>query len=172
MEEKIKSESLKSNFIFNLIYQVVVVLTPLVLTPKLSRIFQADYLGVKSYTFTIVYYFAVFGLLGLDMLGQRKIAIVKDDPEKRNKFFSTIFFTRFILVFLSSLLFVGYIFLFSSSGFERTIFLCWLIYLVREMINPIWFLQGIEKYKILSILNILSQIIYVVFTFVFIKSKL
>ena len=168
MELKVKSESLRTNFIYNLIYQVVVVLTPLILTPKLSRVFGASFLGIKGYTFSIVYYFAVFGLLGLDMLGQRKIAIVKDDPEKRNKIFSTIFVTRLFLVLMSTLLYVGFL-SFFSNGFEQVIFLCWLIYLVREMINPIWFLQGIEKYRVLSILNILSQVAYVALTFIFIK---
>ncbi len=169
--EKIKSESLKANFIFNLIYQVIVVLTPLILTPKLSRIFQADYLGIKSYTFTIVYYFAIFGLLGLDMLGQRKIAIEKNDANRRNKIFTTIFVTRLILVSISTSIYIGYVFLFSANEFEKIIFLCWVIYLVREMINPVWFLQGIEKYKILSILNIISQLAYVILTFMFVQTR-
>lgn len=170
-EKEIKKESLKLNFIFNIIYQVVAVLSPIILTPKLSRVFGADYLGVKSYTFSIVYYFAIFGLLGLDMLGQRKIALVKDDLEKRSKTFWTIFVTRFSLVMMSTLLFVGYVFLFGGDEFQKVVFFCWTIYLFREMINPIWYLQGIEKYRFLSILSIISNIAYVVLTFVFINEK-
>ncbi len=168
---EIKNESLRLNLIFNIIYQVIVVLSPLIITPKLARIFGAEYLGIRSFTFSIVYYFAVFGVLGLDMFGQRQIAIEKNDFERRSKTFWTIFTTRFILMFISTSLFVAYFMLFSSSEFERFVYICWLLYLIREMINPIWFLQGIEKYRILSILNIFSQIVYVAFTFIFINSK-
>lgn len=169
--QEVKKESLKLNFIFNIIYQVVAVLSPIILTPRLSRVFGADYLGVKSYTFSIVYYFAIFGLLGLDLLGQRKIALVKDDIEARSKTFWTIFTTRFTLVFLSTALFVGYTFLFGGDEFQKVVFFCWTIYLIREMINPIWYLQGIEKYRFLSILSIISNIAYVVLSFIFINSK-
>lgn len=166
-----KEESLHLNLIFNIISQVVTVLSPLIITPKLSRVFGADYLGVKSYTFSIVYYFAIFGVLGLDIYGQRKIAVEKDDLERRSKTFWTIYLTRFFLVLISTCLYFTYISLFSSTSFEKMVSLCWLIYLVREMINPIWFLQGIEKYRMLSIFGIISQLLYVVCTFVFINEK-
>ena len=81
---------LRQNLIFNIIYQVVVVLSPLVVTPKLSRILGADYIGLKSFTFSVVYYFAIFGVLGLDMYGQRCIAQAKDDKERRSRLFFTI----------------------------------------------------------------------------------
>lgn len=171
MAKKQIEESLHLNLIFNIISQVVTVLSPLIITPKLSRVFGADYLGVKSYTFSIVYYFAIFGVLGLDIYGQRKIAVEKDDWERRSRTFWTIYLTRFSLVFISTCLYFTYISLFSTTPFEKTVFLCWLIYLVREMINPIWFLQGIEKYRMLSILGIVSQLLYVIITFVFINEK-
>lgn len=166
-----KVESLQLNMVFNIISQVITVLSPLVMTPKLARVFGADYLGVKGYTFSIVYYFAIFGVLGLDMYGQRKIAIEKDNLEQRSKTFWSIYLTRVFLVFVCTCLYVMYIMLFSSSIFERTVFICWLIYLVREMINPIWFLQGLEKYRLLSILGIISQLTYVFCTFVFVNEK-
>ena len=163
--------SLRTNLIFNAIDQVIVVFTPLVIAPKLSRIFGSDYLGLKSYTFSIVYYFAIFGLLGLDMYGQRKIAIEKDDIAKRSQTFWTIFSAKLVLCFISLLLYTMYYNMFSSSSFEKTVFACWSFYLIREMINPIWFLQGMERFKFLSIFNIMSQISYLVLTFVFITEK-
>ena len=169
--KKIKNDSLRTNFIFNIIHQVVVVLSPIILTPKLARVFGAEYLGIRSFTFSIVYYFAIFGVLGLDLYGQRKIALEKDDEDRRSQSFWTIFTVRFILVGLFSIAYVGYFCLFSSTQFEKIVFACWIVYLVREMINPIWFLQGIEKYKILSILNIISQVLYVALSFILIKSK-
>ena len=166
-----KSESIKINFIFNIIYQVINVLSPLVVTPKISRVFGLNYIGIKSYTFSVVYYFAIFGVLGLDMLGQRRIALVKDDLDKRSKEFWTIYLTRFMLVLTSSCLYIGYAFTALLSSIERTVTFIWIIYLIREMINPVWFLQGLEKYRQISIMEIISQLTYVTFTIVFVKNK-
>lgn len=165
------TENLKINFVFNIVYQVVAVLSPLVVTPKISRVFGVDYIGIKSYTFSIVYYFAIFGVLGLDMLGQRRVALVKDDINLRSREFWIIYSTRFILVLISSLGYVGYTFIAPLSQMERTVSFCWIIYLFREMINPIWFLQGIEKYRLLSILGIISQVSYVLCTVIFVNYK-
>ena len=170
MKQK-KTESLKLNLIFNILYQVVTVLSPLIVTPKISRVFGVDYIGVKSYTFSIVYYFAIFGVLGLDMLGQRKIAIVKDDEYERSKIFWTIYSTRFFLVFISLIVYCFYALIAPFSVIERIVTLCWVFYLIREMINPIWFLQGLEKYRLISVLGIISQIAYVLGTILFINEK-
>lgn len=166
-----KTESLKLNLIFNTIYQLVTVLSPLVVTPWISRVFGVDYIGVKSYTFSIVYYFAVFGVLGLDMLGQRRISIAKDCVQERSSIFWTIYATRFILVLISICLYVVYIIFFDLRSIEKVVSFCWVIYLIREMINPIWFLQGLEKFRVLSIWGIISQVAYVVCTISFVDAK-
>ena len=166
-----KKTNLRLNLVFNVIYQLVAVLSPLLLTPKLSRVFGPDYLGLKSYSFSIVYYFAIFGVLGLDLLGQRKIAIERDNPEKLNKIFSSIFYTRFLLVLISIVLYLCYIPIFISDDFEKIVAVVWVIYLIRELINPVWVLQGLDKYQIVSVFSIISQISYIVFSLIFINDK-
>lgn len=170
MKQK-RAESLKLNLLFNILYQMVTVLSPIIVTPKISRVFGVDYIGVKSYTFSIVYYFAIFGVLGLDMLGQRKIAIVKEDELERSKVFWTIYCTRFFLVFLSLIVYCIYASTSPLSKIERAVTFCWVFYLIREMINPIWFLQGLEKFRLLSILGIISQIGYILGTILLVGKK-
>ena len=163
--------ALGQNLIYNIIYQVVVVLSPLVVTPKLSRILGADYIGLKSFTFSIVYYFAIFGVLGLDMYGQRCIAQAKDDKERRSRLFFTIGSLRALLCAISIAIYTLTFIAFNSDPLMRTVYLCWVVYLVREMINPVWYLQGTERYKLVSILSTLSQLAYVVAVFCFVNSK-
>lgn len=166
-------ENIKTSFAFNMVYQVVNTAAPLLLTPKLSRVFGVEGQGIKSYTFSIVYYFAIFGLLGLDMYGQRQVAIERDDPEKRNRTFWTVSAAKVGLCSISTLLFliaIQFRFI-AHTDFEKAVFYCWTVYLIREMINPAFFLQGMGNYKVLSVLGILSQIAYVVCSFVFINTK-
>ena len=120
-KKKEKKNNLSVNLVFNAIYQIIAVISPLLLTPKLSRVFQPDYIGLKGYSFSIVYYFAILGVLGLDMYGQRKIALEKYDYEKRNKTFSVIFCTRFLLVLFSTIIYVIYTLFFIKDDFERLV---------------------------------------------------
>lgn len=165
------SSVLRQNLIFNIIYQVVVVLSPLAVTPKLSRILGADYIGLKSFTFSIVYYFAIFGVLGLDMYGQRRIAQVKDDKEKRSRLFLTIATLRAVLCLISIGIYMLSFVLVTEDPFMRGVYLCWVVYLIREMINPVWYLQGTEKYRVVSVLSTLSQLVYVAAVFFFVNSR-
>ena len=76
-------KSIKMNFIYNLGYQVLTFLTPLITTPYLSRVLGAEKTGLYSFSYSIAYYFVLFAMLGLNNYGNREIAKVRDDIELR-----------------------------------------------------------------------------------------
>ena len=73
MEDK----KIAKNYIYNLIYQVLVIILPLITTPYVSRILGAENIGIYSYTLSIVTYFVLIGSLGIATYGQREIAYVQ-----------------------------------------------------------------------------------------------
>lgn len=75
------------NYIYNLSYQVLVLIVPLITTPYVSRVLGAKGVGTFSYTNSIVQYFILFGCVGLNLYGQREIAYVQHEKEKRDKVF-------------------------------------------------------------------------------------
>mgnify|MGYP003301476684 CR=1 FL=1 len=95
-----------------MIYQVLVLILPLITTPYLSRVLGAENIGIYGYTLSITTYFILFGTLGVSMYGQREIAYVQDDAEKRSLIFWELFFFRCITTFIISAVFfavsVGY----------------------------------------------------------------
>ena len=80
-------KSITKNYIYNLTYQVLTLILPLITTPYLSRILGATPIGIYSYTYSIVSYFLLFGSLGVGLYGQREIAYVSNDNKKRKKIF-------------------------------------------------------------------------------------
>ena len=78
-------KSIAKNYIYNLIYQILALIFPLITTPYVSRILGAEGIGIYSYTISIVTYFVLFGSLGVAMYAQREIAYVQDDKNKRKK---------------------------------------------------------------------------------------
>ena len=69
-----EKKSLKKNYIYNLSYQILVILAPIITTPYLSRILNADGIGVVSFAESIVSYFMLFAALGVGTYGQREIS--------------------------------------------------------------------------------------------------
>ena len=57
---------LKSNFIYNAIYQILILIVPFITTPYVARTIGAEGVGIYSYTYSIVSYFMMFALLGMN----------------------------------------------------------------------------------------------------------
>ena len=91
-----KQKSITKNYIYNLMYQVLVLILPLVTTPYISRVLGAENIGIYSYTLSIVTYFILFGSLGIALYGQREIAYYQEDKKKYSSIFWEIVILRSI----------------------------------------------------------------------------
>ena len=82
-----ETKSVKKNYLYNLVYQVLVLLLPIITTPYISRVLGAENVGIYSFTISIVTYFTLFGSLGVSLYGQREIAYARENKNKRKKIF-------------------------------------------------------------------------------------
>ena len=94
-------KSIAKNYIYNLIYQILILILPIITTPYIARVLGAANIGIYSYTYSIVSYFILFGALGVSMYGQREIAYAGENPEKRKKIFWEIALFRFTTSLIS-----------------------------------------------------------------------
>ena len=56
-------KSITKNYIYNVTYQILVLILPLITTPYVSRVLGAENIGIYSYTISIATYFILFGSL-------------------------------------------------------------------------------------------------------------
>jgi len=98
-------KSITKNYIYNLIYQVLVLLLPLATTPYVSRVLGAENIGVYSYTTSLSAYFILFGSLGIALYGQREIAYKQSDKKGYSKIFWEVLILRFITMLISIVIF-------------------------------------------------------------------
>ena len=52
--------SVKKNYIYNVMYQIMALLTPLITTPYISRVLGAEGIGIYSFTGNVNAYFTFF----------------------------------------------------------------------------------------------------------------
>lgn len=161
-------QSAKSNYLFNVSYQIFALLVPLVTTPYISRVLGADGVGTYSYTYSIVKYFWLISALGISTYGTKVIGIWQESREKRSQIFWDIFSLK---VILSATMIFAYFLYVIFIAENKTIAAFQSIYLFEVFFEIAWFYQGMEDFKKISIRNFITKILSVIFIFAFVKDK-
>ena len=161
-----KKKSIKKNYIYNMLYQLLVILLPIITTPYLARRLGANGNGTFGYTVSIVTYFILFGSLGIAMYGQREIAYNQNNKEKRSKIFWELFIIKTITMIISSIVFF---IVFGISGNYAIYYRILLLEMLANALDISWFYQGMEDFKKIVIRNFIIKIISVICIFSFIK---
>ena len=159
----------KKNFIYNIFYQVLILILPFITAPYLARVMGAEGVGVYSYSYSVVYYFLLFALLGINNYGNRSIAKVRDDKEKLSKTFISIYLLQITTTCIAMLCYTFYLLFIVKENAE--IAQIQIIYLISTAFDVNWFFFGIEKFKLTVTRNTIIKIISVVLIFLFVKSR-
>lgn len=159
-------KSIKVNFLYNMIYQVTLMILPLITMPYVSRVLGADGIGTYSYTYSIAQYFLLFGMLGVENYGNRSIARVRDDEKKRSEIFSSIYTLQLLIASLSVFAYLVYVYFFSGNkGYS----LLQVFYVLSGMFDINWLFFGMEDFKLTVTRKVLVKIANVVCIFAFVK---
>lgn len=151
-----KTSGIKTNFIFQIFYQIVVLVLPLAMYPILTRNLGDTELGNFTYVNSISFYFVIFAMLGITKYGQRLISQNRDDNEKLRKSFWSLFFTHIITSFISLVLYFGFILLFVKSN--STLFWIHTIYIIAAMLDITWLFYGLENFKFVVLVNFIIKV--------------
>ena len=159
-------KSLQKNFLYNVLYQILLVILPLITAPYISRTLGATAVGVYSYTYSVAYYFLLIAMLGIGNHGNRSVAAVRDDREKLNKTFSSIYSLQVITFSIAILAYAIYLVLFVKDN--RLIVLIQFLYVLSGAFDISWYYFGTEQFKITVTRNTIIKIATVILMFVFV----
>lgn len=165
-----KPKSIKRNFIFNLIYHIITVIIPIVMTPYLSRTLLSFGIGQYSFSYSIASYFIVLANFGFTHYSQREIAKYQGNKKMQSIIFYEILILKLIISFISTALYVGIIQLSLFKEYKL------LLYIMMPQIFSVGFditflFSGNEDFKELAIRNSVIKILTVVCIFVFVKNE-
>lgn len=158
------NKKITKNYIYNLIQQILLVISPVITIPFLSRSLGADGIGQYSYAYALTSFFALIATLGCDIYGRREISYVKDNKEERSKKFWNI---EIIKILSASIVIVGYL-IFSSLNPNKILLYILIFHLINVPLNIGWFYQGIEKFRKITIRSFVLKIAELLFVIFFI----
>lgn len=137
--------NVKRNYIYNVVYQIIVIVLPLITTPYVSRVLGADNIGIYAYTQSVANYFVLVAMLGVKNYGNRSIAQIRDDKEKLSKTFVNIFAMQLLMTVAMMALYAGYILCFVEEN--KDIAIIQTLFVLTGAADITWFFFGIENSK-------------------------
>ena len=161
--------SIKKNFVYQSAYQLLLIVLPLITAPYIARVLGSENAGVYSYTYTTANYFVVIAMLGLEQYGNRSIAKVRDDINKRNQVFSELLLLHLVISILISVIYFSYVFFFVKE--YRFIMIIQGIYVLSAIFDVNWFFFGMELFKLTVIRNIIIKLLSVLAIFILVNDK-
>ncbi|GEB77512.1 flippase [Sporolactobacillus inulinus] len=160
--------SIKKNYIYNLIYQIMVMVLPLITVPYVSRVLLSNGVGIFAYTSSVVQYFILLGMLGIGTYGNKVIAMTRDNKKEMSENFFSIYLLQLIISLLSVISYLALVVFFVRD--DRNIAYIQTIALLGTVFDCTWFFSGLEQFKKIVTRNILVRIIALAIIFIFVKT--
>ena len=153
------------NYLYNLSYQILIIILPVITIPYVTRIFTSEDLGNYGFYNSIVSYFALFSMLGIGIYGTKQIAAAND--------VSSTFWNIYAIQLISSALAISVylIAIFSIPQMGGVIPLMVGVVLFERMFDISWLFSGKEDFKKITLRNTVVRLVGVICIFTFIKSS-
>lgn len=165
------SNSIKSNYIYNLLNTVSGLLFPIITFPYVSRIMLADGVGKINFLNSIIAYITLFSCLGIPLYAVREIAKIRDDKRKLSITASEILILHLGLTLIGYFA-VGLIAL--TVGKVQADFAVFLILSATIILTTIgcdWLFQGVEDFKYIALRGIVIKTLSLGYLLVFVQTK-
>ncbi len=144
---------------------------PLITFPYLTRVLGPEKYGLIAFATAFVAYFGMVTEYGFGLSASREISINRNNEDQVSKIFSSVIFTKLLIMILCFLALS--LIVFSIDSFRAN----WILYfftfgmVIGNFLLPSWFFLGMEKMRYISILNICTSIIFTVSIFIFVRNS-
>ncbi len=165
----IRNKSIQ-NFLFLAFIQSSNILITIISMPLLIQSIGVDQFGLVNLALSVIVMFNTLVGFGYNLTAPREVAINSEDKMALSHIVSNVFSAKFLLACLASLIILIGAFGFGLFQEYRMILVFSLLLLFSEAFLPLWFFQGMEKMKLVSIANVFSKLLFLMGIILFIHS--
>lgn len=158
-----------SNFAWLSILQIMSYAFPLITIPYVARIVGTDGIGDIAFAAAVMIWFQTVAEWGFNLTATRDIAVNRENPQKVNHIFTSVFISRVLLMIVSGLVLAILIWLIPKFRANWLILFYTFLMIPGQVLACDWLFQGLEKMKYMTILNVLARTIFTALIFIFIK---
>lgn len=140
------------------------------LVPYLVAVLGFEKYGAYNFMYLIALYIKLFGMYGFYLSVTRLVSIYRDDRDRINAIFNATIFSRILLTTVASVIVGVAVFAFMEKD-DVLMFLFSLGIVFGDVFIPTWLFQGMEEMRYVTLVNVVSKIIFAILIFVIIKEQ-
>jgi len=161
--------ALLSNFGYLTLLQVAGYLFPLINIPYLARVVGANGIGCVAFGSAVTLWFLSVSTWGFNYTATRDAARNRDNNTKLSEIFSNVFWARMTLMLICFVILLILIEIIPSFHENRLVLLISFLMIPADILFPEWMFQALERMKYITILSLLSKLIFTLSIFVFVN---
>jgi PST family polysaccharide transporter len=166
----VEKQKLVSNFSYLLILQFLTYLFPFITFPYLVNTLGAEKFGLLAFAQSYVTYFMLLTDYGFNLSAVREIAIARDDKQRISEIFSAVYWVKFALLLIGFFFFILTLYIVTKFADHKEVFFVSFGMVIGNILFPVWFFQGMESMRYVTILHVISKTIFTVSIFVVVRS--
>ncbi len=160
-----------SNYFYLMILQAANFLLPLLVLPFLIKTLGTDKFGVVMVALSFTAILNILVDFGFNISATREVSLIKHNRQDLSGYFWSVFSLKLILILISFLGLLLCIFFIPKFHQEAIVYLLSFGLVLGQALFPAWLFQGIEKMRIVTIINVLAKSIFTVLIFIFVHTK-
>lgn len=165
------AKSMSKNALAKFILSLFNLIVPILIGPYVLRKLEPSNMGTIDYAQSIFSYFFIFASFGVYRYGVREISKVRDDKEKLEQIFSSLFLFSVITNVVTSVIYLFFInkVYYGTEFYNACLMLSFNLF--SNIFYTEWLNEGLENYDFITIKTIIVRIIYIILLFVLIKGS-
>jgi O-antigen/teichoic acid export membrane protein len=160
-----------SNFVSLSFLQGANLILPLITFPYLVRTLGIEKYGLIMFAQAFMTYFSLIADYGFNLSGTREVSLYRNNFMKLTRIYNSILFVRLGLTALGFIIMVLIVFSIEKFAVDWKLYFLTYGMIIGTSLFPTWLFQGMEKMKYITILSVISKLIFTILIFVFITSS-
>ena len=161
--------SIKRNFFYNSLLTVSNYVFPMIIFPYVSRVLGVANIGICNFVDSVVQWFILISMMGMAILGNREMAAIGADREKRDKAFSELVVLNLIATLIAAAALVITLYTVPKLFQYRRLLWVGVFKLFANFLCIEWFFKGTENFSYITSRTIIVKFLYLIAVFVFVR---
>jgi len=160
----------KQNFLIYGLGQAFNLVTPVIVVPHIVKVCGEEGLGKIGYGFALALFLILVVDYSFEIKGTKEVSENRHDPKLLARIFNTTLFSKLML--FAAVAAIAFLLITTIPFFNREgkLFGFSMAIVLAQVFNPIWYLQGLENYKAVSLINIFSKSLYLILIYLLINN--
>ena len=160
-----------SNFFYLSLLQVANSILPFLIIPHLVQVIGYDKVGIVFMAQALMSYLLILTDYGFNLTATKFISVNRHSKTRLQYIYNAVLSTKLLLAIVAFLLLLILVWIFPVFREEKSLFLLSYFLVVGNTFFPVWFFQGIEEMKYISLMNFISRLFFMFSIFYFVTTK-